>query len=124
MEQTNDTRSKLHPALDEFLASDKTRPQDKHTLLKYLRERPYSLPPVDLVPIHEIEQRLDLAQDVQKKSSRLGFPFPVFFASVCMVTPWEHLPSLKNHLSPSTVEDIYNELEHTHMLTAHYNTYH
>lgn len=104
MEQSNETRSKLHSALDKFLTSDKTRPEDKHALFKYLTERPYSIPPADLVPIQEIEEHLDFAQHVREfvQNCQHGFPFPAFSLSVLMVTPWEDIPSVKSHLTVST----------------------
>lgn len=126
-EQSNETRSKLHSALDKFLTSDKTRPENKHALLKYLTERPYSIPPVDLIPIHEIEERLDFAQHVrgfvQNCQHGFPFPFPASSLSVLMVTPWEDIPSVKSHLTVSTAQDIYNELEYIHMLTTYCKVY-
>lgn len=54
----------LRAALELYIANKPIRPRDNPTLLPYLAEYPDFLPPVDLIPSNELEQRLDIAHEI------------------------------------------------------------
>lgn len=57
----------FHAVLDAFLADNTTRAEDKATLLKYLTDRPPFSKPTNLTPIHEVEDRLEIAREIEQK---------------------------------------------------------
>ncbi|CAG9992639.1 unnamed protein product [Clonostachys byssicola] len=62
---TNSSRLAIHRQLDDFLKNLDNRPDMMDQISKYLQHRPQWEEPRDLIPVDEVEQRLDLVEKYQ-----------------------------------------------------------
>jgi hypothetical protein len=90
-------------------------------LLNYLTERPAFLPAIDLVPIHEIEERLDIVQEVVRLTQNFDpdWHLTAMNLSVFLMIPLETLRVLKHNMATTPAESLLFELDSIHHLTVH-----
>ena len=112
--------SDLRAAFELYIACKPIRPRDNTTLLSYLAEYPDFLPPVDLVPSDELEQRLEIAHEIQKHiQSDIEWQLSAVHLAILMVIPLESLRTVMLSLPVTDPEDLIKSLNSIHALTCH-----
>lgn len=70
MDDTSPADQKFHEAFDVFLWDDTARSEDKASLLNYLGARPFFSKPIELTPINEVTERLDISRKIETRLQR------------------------------------------------------
>lgn len=83
------TSGELHKALDKFLENATTESQNIETLEAYLTERPSFSDLKDLIPIEEVEHRLEMIRKIEYKiqDECLGWRLMAIYLSIMMTMP-------------------------------------
>ncbi len=78
----------LHDQLDAFIAHMSTTPADVEMLSKYLIEQPQIATTKDMLPVDEIDERLEIARRITKDT---GGSLSAVHLSILMVMPLDQL---------------------------------
>lgn len=109
----------FYEALDVFLRDGTTRAEDKASLLNYLEAKPFFSNPIDLTPIDEVTERLEISRKIEMRLQRRDPHWSVtaFDLAIVLIMPLDELAKLAS----SPIISLRMELESLRQLTTHCN---
>ena len=111
----------LRADIEEYIATHPTRPRDVPTLRGHLKHYPEFSPPADLIPSDELEQRLDIAHDIQKhiQMDEPEWHMTAAHLAVLMVMPLDNLRVTRSKLVVENPDHLTYDLDAIRSLTSH-----
>jgi hypothetical protein len=83
--KTSSNRARLKQELDKFLDEPSTRPEDADQLSKYLEARPKTAATRTILPIEEVEERLQIVRQMERRFGEIS----AMNLSIIMALPLE-----------------------------------